>query len=265
MRSRGKTYLHVWWNLCEMSFASQLSTRMASVGYLAGKLVRFTFFLVFLFAIFQKIPHLHGYTLPEVVLFFMTFNLVDVLAQFFFRGIYGIKAMVRDGGFDRILAQPINPLFRVSFETVDLLDLLTLIPILALTYWTLAKLPGSLTLSRSFLYIILVGNGVVIAFAIHVFVAALAVSTQELDNTIWVYRDIMALGRFPVNIYAETVRVILTYLVPIAVMTSFPAQAALGLLSLKGIVSALAIAALFLGLSRLAWRAALRRYTSVSS
>ena len=86
-----------------------------------------------------------------------------------------------------------------------------------------------------------------------------------MDNTIWVYRDLMALGRFPVNIYAETVRVILTYLVPVAVMTSFPAQAALGLLSLKGIVSALAIAALFLGLSRLAWRAALRRYTSVSS
>ena len=248
-----------------MSFSSQLSTRMASLGFLAGKLVRFTFFLVFLSAIFQTMPHLNGYTLPEVVLFFMTFNLVDVLAQFFFRGIYGIKGMIRDGDFDKILAQPINPLFRVSFETVDVLDLLTLIPIFAVTCWTLSSLPGSQTLSRFFLYIVLVGNGVVIAYAIHVLVAALAVSTQELDNTIWVYRDLMTLGRFPVNVYAETVRMILIYLVPVAVMTSFPAQAALGLLSSTGVTLALAMAALFLGLSRLAWRCALGRYTSVSS
>ena len=47
---------------------------------------------------------------------------------------------------------------------------------------------------------------------------------------------------------------VLTYLVPVAVMTSFPAQAAPGVLSLKGIAVALAMSALFSGLSRLAWR-----------
>jgi len=260
-----RTYVRVWWRLCELNFASELSTRMASLGFLAGKLVRFVFFLVFLFAIFRTIPSLKGYTLPEVVLFFMTFNLVDVLAQFFFRGIYGIKAMIRTGVFDNLLTQPINPLFRVSFDMVSLLDLVTLIPIFAVTYWALSRVSGNLSPGRCVLYAVLVGNGVAIAYAIHVLVAALAVATQELDNTIWVYRDLITLGRFPVNVYAEGVRLILIYVVPVAVMTSFPAQAALGLLSPIGMAWALALAALFLGLSRLAWRGALRHYTSVSS
>ncbi len=248
-----------------MSFAAQLSTRMASLGFLAGKLVRLAFFLAFLAAIFEHVPRLNGYSLPEVILFFMTFNLVDVVAQFLFRGVYEIKGLIREGVFDKILAQPIAPLFRVSLETVDLLDLATLVPVVGVTTWTLTALPGSLTPSRVLLYLALVGNGIAIAYAVHVVVAALAVSTQELDNTIWVYRDLMTLGRFPVSIYAEPVRAILTYVVPVAIMTSFPARAALGALAPRSVALAVATALAALALAHLAWRAALRRYTSVSS
>jgi hypothetical protein len=98
------------------------------------------------------------------------------------------------------------------------------------------------TVPRTILYLALVGNGIAIAHAIHVFVAALAVSTQELDNTIWVYRDLMTLGRFPVPIYAETIRLLLIYPVPIAVMTSFPVKGVLGLLSLEWIAFAFGLA-----------------------
>lgn len=41
------------------------------------------------------------------LLFFMTFNLVDILAQLFLRGIYWIRALVIEGELDYVLVAPV--------------------------------------------------------------------------------------------------------------------------------------------------------------
>jgi ABC-type uncharacterized transport system permease subunit len=92
-----KKYARLWWILCLNSFRTQMSTSLASSGYLIGKLVRFGFFLAYLLAIFRNLPGLKGYDMPSVVLFFMTFNVIDVGAQFLFRGLYGVKTLIDEG------------------------------------------------------------------------------------------------------------------------------------------------------------------------
>nr|MCU0494790.1 ABC-2 family transporter protein [Chloroflexaceae bacterium] len=57
----------------------------------------------------------------------------------------------------------------------------------------------------------------------------------------------------------------LTFIVPIAFMTTFPAAALLGLLDPLYLALAPVIAALLLLASRAFWRVALRSYTSASS
>src|SRR6266487_2652521 len=110
------------------SFRTQVSTSLASAGYLIGKILRFIFFLIYILGIFRHLPLLRGYDMPSVVLFFMTFNLVDVGAQFLFRGMYSVKSLIEEGDFDKILTQPVHVLFRISSMGVDFLDLFTLIP-----------------------------------------------------------------------------------------------------------------------------------------
>src|SRR5580765_5407715 len=125
-------YFRIYKRLAVMSFAVQAATPLSSAGYLLGKLVRLAFFLLFLVAIFQHTHALAGYTLEEAALFFLTFNMVDILAQLFFRGIYGIRALIRDGDFDYFLIQPVQVLYRVAFNTVDFLDVITIIPVFAI-------------------------------------------------------------------------------------------------------------------------------------
>jgi len=64
---------------------------------------------------------------------------------------------------------------------------------------------------RWVLFCVLALNGLLIAFAIHIVVASLAVLTQEMENTIWIYRDLMTLGRFPSDIYDSPMRAILIF------------------------------------------------------
>jgi len=258
-------YWRIWKQLAIMGFKIQTSHVLSSSGYLLGKLTRIVFFLGFLAAIFRHTQELAGYSLEEVALFFLTFNAIDILAQLFFRGIYGIRGLIREGDFDYFLIQPTNVLYRVCFNTVDFLDVITVLPVLAITFYLLRHVPGGMHTGRLLLYLVLCLNGMVIAWAVHICVAALAVLTQELENTIWIYRDVMTLGRFPVDIYSSKIQALLTFVIPVAVMISFPAKAFLGRLQAGWILEALAVAGLGLALSLRFWRFATRRYTSVSS
>ena len=248
-----------------MSLQAQLSYRLGSLGFLLGKMIRLVFFFAFVAAVFQHTDALAGYSLVETALFFLTFNIVDMTAQIFFRGIYGGWRTVREGDFDFYLIQPCSPLFRMACSMVDFLDVVTLVPVLAMMGVVFAHLPAGIGWGRYLAYFLLTGNGIAIALAIHVLVAGLAVRTQELENTIWVYRDVMFMGKFPVDIYGTPARWALTWVIPIAVMVSFPAKALLGLLRPAQAAYAFGLSGTILTLSAWFWRDSVAHYTSSSS
>jgi ABC-2 type transport system permease protein len=72
-------------------------------------------------------------------------------------------------------------------------------------------------------------------------------------------------GRFPVTIYGRWLRFVLTYIVPVAFLTTFPAATLLGKLSIGFVVASVVMAiALFYSSSRF-WNYAIRFYSSASS
>jgi ABC-2 type transport system permease protein len=176
-----------------------------------------------------------------------------------------VKYLIEEGDFDKILTQPAHALFRISSMGVDFLDLLTLVPVGFITAWALSRLPGELAPASAFLYVLLLANAMLLAYAFHVLIAALSVRTHEFESAIWVYRDVMTLGRFPVSIYNEAIRGILVTVVPVGVMVTFPAQALLGLLSWKSMAYAFGLAVGLHLVAQAFWRASLREYTSISS
>ena len=269
MKSRISYYAAVWWRLAQMAFLMQLANFWSSLGWLGGKLIRLIFFVCFIVAIFKHVRSVAGYSFEEIALFFLTFNLIDVAAQLFLRGIYMVGRDIREGDMDFYLIHPLHPLFRLASNMVDFLDFLTLVPILVLLAFTLTHIlapfsPPQIALKVS-LYFVLCWNGMLIAFSIHVFIAALTLRTQQMENTIWMYRDISSLGRFPCDVYARPLRDFLTYILPIGVMVTFPAQALLGILSVGKMISAFLICGIFLTLSIRFWNNSVRHYCSTSS
>lgn len=257
-------YGRIWLRTASMAMQAQLTYRLGSLGFLIGKTFRLVFFFAFVMAVFKHVDSVAGYTLEETALFFLTYNIVDMSAMIFFRGVYGARRTVAEGDFDFYLVQPCSPLFRMVASTVDFLDVLTIIPVLVLTGMVFGHLPPAPWTAYA-AYFLLVGNAVALMFAIHVAVAALAVRTHEMDNAIWVFRNVMFMGRFPADVYARPVRLALTFVLPVAVMTSFPAQAFLGRLSTGWTAYALGLSSVATALSLWFWRDCVSRYTSSSS
>lgn len=259
-----KKYFRVWWYLAHASFQMFFVSRVGAVLFLTGKVVRFFLYFFFLFILFGKTKALVGYNFWEVVLFYLTFNLIDSSVQMLFREVYRFRQYIVSGNFDMMLVKPVNVLFRSLLGWTDILDFITIVPFLILILFVFTRI-GPVSLYGMITYVSLIINALIIAASFHIAVLALGVVTTEIDHAIMIYRDFTSMGRVPIDIYQEPWRSILTFVVPVGLMMSFPVKAVLGTLSTTHLMLAYVISiTLFVGSTRL-WQWALARYTSASS
>ena len=257
-------YFKVWWLMTSQSIQLFFVSRLGAVLFLSGKILRFIFFFAFLLLLFKKTDVLAGYNFYQVILFYFTFSLIDSTTQMLFREVYRFRYYIVSGNFDMILVKPVNALFRSLFGWTDILDFITLGPFIALIVYVLLKIPG-LTIAGILSYILLVISSLLLATSFHILVISLAVITTEIDHAIMIYRDVIGMGKVPIDVYTEPVRSLITFVIPVGVMMSFPVKALLGLLSLPIVLMTFFTSLIFLFLSINFWRFALKKYTSASS
>ena len=244
-----------------MTFSSLMSTRLASLLFISGKIARIFLFILLLLALKTKITLLSGYTLDQLLIFYLIYTLFDLLGQIFFRGIYWYRSDLLSGNFDFTLTKPLSPLFQVLVNHTDWLD----IPPLILTViFLIYKLP-SVSVSTLLGFIFLSFLAMILITAVHIFVAAIGVLTLEVDHTIWIFRDLSQMARFPVDIYTQGVQFFLTYIIPIAFIFTFPAKILLGLLTGRLILITVLVTIAFYWLVIKFWHYALKTYASASS
>jgi ABC-2 type transport system permease protein len=258
-----KKYLKIWWMMSRNSFSMVLGQRLALSFFLTGKILRFIFFFGFLFFLLKGSGSLAGYSSNQIIFFYLSFNLIDVVTQFLFREVYSFRPMIVNGDFDLVLVKPINALFRVLMGGADVIDLFTIPPIVILTIYYGALLGP--TFSQVILYLILLINGFLIATAFHIIILSMAIITLEIDHAVMIYRDITSLGRLPTDIYKEPLKAFLTYIIPVGVMMTVPGKAMMGLTSPAGVLIALLVGILFIFISLKFWNFATTKYTSASS
>lgn len=259
-----RKYLKIWSLLTINSFSTALFSRLGAILFLLGKILRFLFFLGFLIVLVSQTKVLAGYTTYQVIFFFLTFNLIDSLAQLFFREVYRFRPKVVRGDFDLDLVKPFNPLFKALAGGADPLDLFMLLPYLGTLLFVANKLSINSALFI-FLFLGLLFNSFLIATGFHILVLSLGILTTEVDHSIMIYRDLTQMGRIPIDIYQQPVRAILTFIVPVGIMMTFPAKALMGLLSVSGVIVSFIFGLGFFFFSLFIWRYSLTQYASASS
>lgn len=214
-----------------------------------------------IYLIFSKTRLVKGYTLDQMIIFYLTFNIIDTTSQLLFREVYRFRPQIMSGSFDLTLLKPHHPFIKILIGGVDFLDLILLIPYIFLTIFFILKLPD-ISLLQTTSYLLLILNSFVIATAFHIAVLALAILTTEIDHTIMIYRDITGLARFPMEIYREPIRGFFTFIIPVGIMMSFPSKAILGLLSPLAFLSSFLLSILLMFSSLKLWKVALKKYQS---
>ncbi len=256
-------YFKIWLLMAKNAMLSWLNKRESVIIFVLGKLVRYFFYFSFLYFLVTKTNGIAGFTAYQALFFTATYSLVDTIGQFLFRSVYTFKQQVVTGDFDLVLLKPINPLFRTITGGPDLMDLITIPPVFAITIYFGSMLNPSFV--NVLYYILLVINALLVLMSIHVFVVSLGIITITVDHMIMIFRDFSSMGRFPIDIYKQPLKGFLTFVVPVGIMFTIPSKALMGLVSPVGILLSLISGIVFFVLSLQFWQFALRRYTSASS
>src|SRR6185295_5753539 len=101
--------------------------------------------------------------------------------------------------------------------------------------------------------------------SIWILVVCTAFWVVRLDNLGYLLSSIFDAARWPLDVFRGAWRLIFTFVIPLGLMTTYPAQAILGTLSARTALLALGGAILFAAAARAVWLRAIGHYTSASS
>lgn len=256
--------IKIWLILTKNSFQQILTHRIAVMIFTLGKLIRISLFVLFLAFLFKGTKGIGEYSRDQIIFFYLSFSLIDTLAQTFFREVYRFRQLIITGNFDHVLVKPMSPLIRVLLGGADLSDLIVLLILTIVILWFGISFISS-NIIAWLLFIIFIVNGLMIAAALHIFVLGIGVLTTSVDHIIMVYRDFSSTLRIPVDLYAQPLRFILTFLIPLGIMITVPPKILMGLVSPYFIVIYLLFGLIFLLISLKFWKFCLKQYSSASS
>jgi ABC-2 type transport system permease protein len=172
---------------------------------------------------------------------------------------------IRSGAFDYVLLKPVDAQAMVSvsqYSLWKLFDIIGAIVLLVYAFWLRGEPPSPLELAGG---VVMFASGVVAMYSIWIICASAAFWVVRLDNLMYLLGAIFDAARWPVQVFAGVWRVVFTFVIPVALMTTYPAMAMLGRLELGIGIAVIAGSLGLLVISRLVWRKAIRSYTSASS
>jgi ABC-2 type transport system permease protein len=173
---------------------------------------------------------------------------------------------IRSGSFDYVLLKPVDAQVMVSASRYEPWKVFDLAGAIAVVMYALAQRDAPLPSLPDFvLGIVLFGTGVLATYALWILCAAASFWVVRLDNLMYLLGAIFDTARWPVQVFPGVWRILFTFVIPVAVMTTYPAKALLGQLDVPTALATMGGSLALLVMSRLVWRIAIRSYTSASS
>lgn len=218
-----------------------------------------------LWLVYQHTDTIRGWAPAEALLVMSFFLVLGAFQEGVLEPNLGeVVEAVRSGSLDLWLLKPIDAQILVSMRKIDPTELIKGLAGVLLGIASLSVLgaPSPLDVAVA---AALFGLGATAIYGLWMLAICTSFWWVSVDNLRYLLMASTDAGRWPITVFAGLARFVLTAVIPVAVVTSFPAMALRGQWGVSILAQAAAIALLFVVASRLLWRRGLASYTSASS
>ena len=222
---------------------------------------------VFLSVVFllDRFESVGGYTLPQLALCFSTILAATSLAECFGRGFDVFSKIISQAQFDRLMLRPRSLLFQVLCQDMKPTMLARLLQAAVMLAWAVPSGAVAWTPAKALVLALMILCGAAIFFGLFLINAAICFFTLGPVETLNIFTDgAREYGKYPFGVYGKPVLLVLTFLVPLALVQHWPLQYLFdrgpswyGLLPIASLV--------FLIPCALLWRLGVRHYRSTGS
>jgi ABC-2 type transport system permease protein len=253
--------LRLFWGA---AIAAELEYRLNFLIAALTSLFSLTGSLFSLFLFYRTGYTFEDWSWEEALIVLGMFTLLQGFAATFLApNLNQIVRQVQEGTLDFVLLKPISSQFWLSTRTVSPWGLPDLIFGAVLIGYAGGRL--GLNASNYLLGVPPILLGFLSLYSLWFMLGATSIWFVKIYNVTEVLRGLLEAGRFPMVAYPVAYRFFFTFVIPVAFLTTIPAEALLNQSEVEWVLGAAGLAIALLFASRQFWRFALRFYTSASS
>ncbi|MCA9942177.1 MAG: ABC-2 family transporter protein, partial [Anaerolineales bacterium] len=131
--------------------------------------------------------------------------------------------------------------------------------------WGVRSLHNTMTVLDALIFVSTIVLGLFILYSFWLMLASLAFWFIRLYEIVQIFQTMYQAGRWPVGIYPSWLRIILTFLVPVAFAVTVPAEAFTARLSLGTLGLSVGLTAVLFFIANRVWRWGLSNYSGASA
>lgn len=219
-----------------------------------------------LLLVFHHRASVGGWSLPQALLVISFFMILKAMLEGAVSpNLVAVVEHIRKGTLDFILIKPVDAQFMVSASRFAFHKIIDGAAGVALAVWASHRLGLHVGLREVAGALAMLTASTALLYSMWLLVISLAFWFVRVDNLSYLFVAIFDAARWPVSVFRGWVRFVLTFIIPVGIMTTFPAMALLGTLTGRHVLTAALFAVGSLVGSRLVWTRAVRRYASASS
>lgn len=264
--NRFKYYLRILYSFIKFSLLDILIFRINALIMGLAPIVWLGTMILFLITIFSRVKQLGGWNFWEIVFLTGVHEVIFLLAWTTFAS--NLRTFIGDiqtGRFDQILLKPINPRFMVSFRFLDFTTFGSFLNVVFVFLFSFSRAVGRIDFMRLMGFMILLGVSYWICYFVYFIFASLALFFINVRIFLdWIF-DLTDFDRYPAEIYPLTIRLFLTFFLPILFFAYVPTAFLLGKLNWSYVFISLLVLLFLYLISHFIWHRGLEHYQSASS
>ncbi len=218
--------------------------------------------------LFDQVETIRGWSFASTLAVLGSYLTLGALRDLFISpsldSLTGMDGEVWMGTFDYTLLRPVDIQFLASTRHWRLFTLIDLLLGTGVLVVAAIQLSGTLAAAHLIGFLVALGAGLLALYAILLAFSGLVFWSPGFLFS-WVFNGIFQMARYPVGLYPNKLRLLLTWIVPVGVMTTFPAQALTGDLPPALLVGSFGFSIVLVIGASILFRTGVRRYASASS
>lgn len=224
------------------------------------------FDLISLSIIFANTTSINGWRAGDLIALLGVFRVLNVLMfTIIWPNTEEFNRSIREGTLDYTFLLPANSQLLVTIRRIALWRLIDLVIAVVLIVAGLSMVGNTATLPALAAFLVLIFTGGIAVYSLWIMLLALTFWFTKFDNNVTLLHALTDTGRFPATVYPNWLRVLVTYIVPIALATTIPLQALRGELAWWEVLIFIGVSVIAFILSRRIWIAGTKKYSGASS
>jgi ABC-2 type transport system permease protein len=216
--------------------------------------------------IYLSTDNVAGFSRDQMAIFLATVFMTDAVSMVLFSyNFWDFPEHVRKGDLDFLLVKPASAFFMSFFRHVNIPGILNFTFGVAVLFYGLQHTHLHLSIGAVSAYLLLCLCSVMISLSMQITVAALSIITIAADQLLPMVYTVQQLGERPDAIYSRTLRRVLTYIFPMALLASVPTRALLGMGTAWELAWSVTAAGMMISGALAFFHWCLRRYSGASA